>query len=245
MYLAYECNTPCCRPSHTWHPQGDFVYISITISGHPPTSKSQPPIERWCKIQDPKTKDNKWQWICILCVHFIPISVDPLNFRTCIQGDLSLRETGFRTTAILKSYGLFPVVLLNTPHLLSLSQGTHIPPESSLESSDREQTIAAEIFSPAIIQFENDGVARLQSVVGVACTSVVRHAAMWDCRTMRFATGMRMNTHTFIWNCHLRRQNRIRILIYHLLILVKSFCFSEPQFPPMEMGIKYSAESLW
>lgn len=72
-------------------------------------------------------------------LHFIPFSVDAFNFETCTQGDSSLRGVGFSTTPIIKSYSLSPV-LLNTTHLFGLSQRTQqMPPERSLESSDRER----------------------------------------------------------------------------------------------------------
>lgn len=134
-------------------PQRDLVCIHTTISGHQPTSKLQSPIERLCKIQDSKSKNNERQWLCVLGrgtraythTHTPPLCsylADPMNFRICIRGDASLRKVGVSTTPIIKSYGLLPVVWLNTPRLFSLSQEIQqTPPESSLESSDGENKL--------------------------------------------------------------------------------------------------------
>lgn len=110
--------------------------------------------------------------------------VDPLNFRSCIQGDSSLRKAGVGTA---------PIVL----QLVSSGLTEHSPPLQSLPGDTRnaprelfgifrwrERTTAVEIFSPQLIQFENEGVVRLQYIPAAACASFVHLAAMGDYRTM-------------------------------------------------------------
>lgn len=95
-----------------------------------------------------------------------------------------------------------------------------------------------------MIQSENKGVCKAAVILGAALTSIFHDGAMGDYRTRRRATGVHLNTHTFMENRYFLRPNLIRILMDHLQLLVKSFSLSETQFPHMEKGIKYTAESL-
>lgn len=174
-------------------------------------------------------------------LHLLHILVGPSNFRPGI-GDSGLREAGFSTTAMIKTSRLPLVVSLNTTYLFRLSLGNgQKPPEASLESREGERRVAVEAaFHHTGSNLKMNPFARLQHVLGAVLTSDVHHGAVGDHRPWSCVSRVHLNTHTFMENSH----RSVRILIDHLLILVKSFSLSKTQFPHMEKGVKYFAESL-